>query len=559
VHPLSSTPAKEQQVISRFLRPICFIALLIFPYPAAFGESLDLAPQPIDQEWVAKWRKDLAFAKEKMPEVHIRIDHTTPRVELEAAIDDLARRIPALAHHEAVVELARIVVMIGDGHTRLTIPVDPGSGFSGGHRKTQSSTLPGTPFRHYPVRFYLYADGLAVEQISPEHADLLGARVVRIGGMTAEEAMEVMEPTVQRDNSMQIRQILPYHLVIPELLHARGVTDILGPLFLELRTLGGERRELTLKPVDLEKQITWAESAAKTVPLYRRNLDRNYSFEYLKAERTVYFRYVTVQNDAGESLAAFSRRMFAFIEANPVERFVIDLRGNGGGNNWLNAPLELGVIRAKKLWRPGGLVALADRNTFSAAMNFVSFLAGNTPAIFVGEAAGGRPNHYGDAKQLLLPNTGLTIRLSTVYHQDSSAQDDREQIDPHLPVSMNASDVRTGRDPVLETVLGWNRPGEATGVWQGVSTVRRYRLDISLRLQQEKNHWSGRFSASGLVEETAIESAEMVEGEIRFEVPLETSALSFRARAFGDRLIGMFEYNGQWYPFVAERSQTDPS
>ena len=50
-----------------------------------------------------------------------------------------------------------------------------------------------------------------------------------------------------------------------------------------------------------------------------------------------------------------------------------------------------------------------------------------------------------------------------------------------------------------------------------------------------------------------------MEGEIRFEVPLEATTLSFRARASGDRLIGMFDYHGQWYPFVDERSQTEPS
>ena len=84
-----------------------------------------IRPTPIDDAWAAKWREDLAFAKAQMPETHLEIDHTTPLAEIEAAIDELAKRIPALAQHEAVVELARIVARIGDGHTRLSLPIDP--------------------------------------------------------------------------------------------------------------------------------------------------------------------------------------------------------------------------------------------------------------------------------------------------------------------------------------------------------------------------------------------------------------------------------------------------
>ncbi|MGD8374883.1 MAG: hypothetical protein PVF68_01980 [Acidobacteriota bacterium] len=536
-------------------------ALLAFCLPLAFGETADLAPVPISAAWAVKWREDLMFAEEKMPEVHIRIDHATPLPELKRALDRLGWRIASLSQQGAIVELARVVARIGDGHTRLTLPIDPASGLSGGeHRRTGAPSVPGTPFHHYPVRFYLYADGLTVDRIGADHPDLLGARVLRIGTMSAEEAMEAVKPTIARDNEMQVERSLPFHLVVPEILQACGVTAGLGPVTLDLRLPDGGSREVTLLPVPLGTEVAWAEPTVDPVPLYRRHPDRSYWFEYLEEEEILYFRYVSVQDDEdGESLAAFATRMFAFLEEHPVRRLVIDLRGNGGGNNWLNAPLERGVIRAEKVWRPGGIVVIPDRATFSAAMNFVSFLAGTTPAIFVGEAAGGRPNHYGDAEMLTLPETGLTIRLSTVYHQDSSAEDDREQIDPHVPVPVTAADALAGRDPLLETVLGWDPPGEPAGTWTGVATIRHYRTEITLQLVQGGDAWSGTFAAPGWVEESPIASAELRDDEIRFEVPLESSTLRLRARATGDRLLGMFDYHGQWYPFVAERRPPGPS
>jgi len=543
---------------------VFLVALLAFNPVVVSAEdshltSSAIGPIPIDEAWALKWREDLAFAKAEMPGTHIRIDHSTPRSELDTAIDDLAGHIPTLAHHQAVVELARIVAMIGDGHTRLTLPIDPASGFVGGHRPTEEAVLPGAPFHHYPVRFFLYADGLAIERIGIEYADLLGAVVVRIGMMSAEEAMAAVEPTIHRDNKMQVWQNLPTHLVIPEILHAQGVIDSLGPLFLELETPAGERRQLAIEPLPIGQEVAWADRPEDTFPLFRRNLDRNYRFELLDSERTVYFRYLTVQNEeAGESLPDFARRMFAYIGEHNVERLIIDIRGNGGGNNWLNAPLERGVIRATSLWRPGGLVVLADRYTFSAAMNFVSFLAGTTPAIFVGEATGGRPNHYGDARQLQLPNTGLTVRLSTVYHQDVGAEDDRDQIEPHVPIPLTAADISAGRDPALEEILGWSRPGDPAGSWQGLATVRQFSTDVTVRLERGEGGWSGRFGASGWLEETAITSVERVAGEVRFDVPLESTVLRVRTRATEGRLIGMFDYQGQWYPFVAQPSTPNP-
>jgi len=492
-----------------------------------------------------------------MPETHIRIDHTISRSELDAAIDDLARRIPTLAHHQAVVELAQIVAMIGDGHTRLTLPIDPASGFAGGHTRTEEAVLPGAPFHHYPVRFFLYEDGLAVERIAAEHSSFLGAHVVRIGSLSTEDAMEAVEPTIHRDNEMQVRNLLPNTLVIPELLHAQGVIDRLGPLALELETPAGELHRLSLEPVPLGEVVSWAERPPGSIPLFRRHLDQNYRFEHFEDERTVYFRYVTVQNEEkGESLPEFAQRMFSFIEANAVERLIVDMRGNGGGNNWLNAPLERGILRAESLWRPGGLVAIADRMTFSAAMNFLNFVAGSTPAVLVGEAAGGRPNHYGDSRKLQLPNTGLTVRLSTLFHQDGGAADERDQIDPHILIPLTAADIRAGRDPVLEEIRSWNQPGDPAGSWRGPATMRQYATNVSVEFEQNEDGWSGNFDAPGWFAPMAISNGQLNDGEIQFDLQLETSTIHVRAQASGSRLLGMLDYQGQWYPFAATR--TDP-
>ena len=63
--------------------------------------------------------------------------------------------------------------------------------------------------------------------------------------------------------------------------------------------------------------------------------------------------------------------MFAFIDANDVERLIMDVRGNRGGNNGKNRALIYGLIRCDKFPDAGSLYTITDRGTFSAAMMFV--------------------------------------------------------------------------------------------------------------------------------------------------------------------------------------------
>src|SRR6267143_154269 len=73
----------------------------------------------------------------------------------------------------------------------------------------------------------------------------------------------------------------------------------------------------------------------------------------------------------------------------------------------------------------GHLFVITGRLTFSAAMNLASRLEHETHATFVGEPTGSRPNHYGEAVTLTLPqrrnkgrfhdSLGLTPAFSELF------------------------------------------------------------------------------------------------------------------------------------------------
>ena len=93
---------------------------------------------------------------------------------------------------------------------------------------------------------------------------------------------------------------------------------------------------------------------------------------------------------------------------------IVDVRLNPGGDNTAYRPL-LDVLRSRFVNRPGRLVLLTGRVTFSAAGNFAAEVDARTRARIVGEAAGGSPHNYGDTVEVELETSvgPCTCRRST--------------------------------------------------------------------------------------------------------------------------------------------------
>jgi C-terminal processing protease CtpA/Prc len=221
--------------------------------------------------------------------------------------------------------------------------------------------------------------------------------------------------------------------------------------------------------------------------------EATYTYDYWPETDTVYLIYGAVGSDEDNPIDAFAAEMFAFIEANEVDRLIIDVRNNGGGDNTFNAPLVHGVI-ASRVNRPGGVYVLTGRQTFSAAQNFANWMERHTQALFVGEPTGGRPNHFGDAEIYPLPETQTVVLISTLRWQDSFDSDPRPWIRPDIPAAYTFTDFLAGRDPAIEAVMAHDASGIA---FQPFTARRWYRDTQFLGWVVPAMGWRGRFDAEG--------------------------------------------------------------
>lgn len=385
---------------------------------------------------VAEWRDDLDWLAEAVRREHVRYDHSVSPERFRAATRALRARIPALAAHEIMVELALLLALIGDGHTALRLPSVPW-------------------LRRMPVRVDRFADGIVVTAIDADRADLAGGRVIAINGVPVLDVWDRLRPIVSRDNEMGALAQVPGLLVIPEVLHAAGIVPTADRATWTVLPPGqpDQRVEVELLagvggPTDLVDVRDRAGASRRNGPF---DGDRN-DVRLLPDGRTLALSYVAVRDAPEESLAALFERLFEAAEHADAQRLVIDIRRNGGGNMALNRPLVEGLIRSERFNRWGGLFVIAGRQTFSAAMNLAVDLERWTRALFVGEPTGSSPNHYGENVDLTLPVSGLRATVSSLWWQTSLPFDDRPWIAPDLPAYLTAAQFATGHDPALAAI-----------------------------------------------------------------------------------------------------------
>jgi len=391
--------------------------------------------------------------------IHPRPYRFLKRAQWDSAAADLERRLPGLRAEQGIAAISRLLGMLRDGHSRLDQLQLPS------HGRPALRPLPWPGFdTAYPVDIEVFADGLWIVGSTATHGDLTGAHVVAIDGRPVAEAVAALTPLIPADNPMWTLRALPTYLSCPGYLAAAGLSSGPGePLRLTLASGKSGRRDVTIAAERPDTSARWLAAdrdVRAPLPLTRR-LPAPFAFADLD-DSTVYARIQAIVSEPGrEGLPAFTARLFAHLDSLGSPRLVLDLRGNGGGNGYLNQALVHAVLRRPTLDRTGRLFAIVDRGTFSAAAQLAADLERETHALFVGEPTGAAPDSPGDPVHIHLPASGLEARISSVQWNGSDPRDPRPFIAPDLPASPTFADWLAHRDPALERIARYRAPVDA--------------------------------------------------------------------------------------------------
>ncbi|MDX1393876.1 MAG: hypothetical protein R3195_05775 [Gemmatimonadota bacterium] len=382
------------------------------------------------------WRTDLAWLVTEVKRLHAGPDRPALSPEFDRAVARLHERIPELDDEGVALELQRLMVMLGDGHSALwSIPNDR------------------VAFTSLPIDFYWFSDGIFVTAGDGAAADRVGDELVAIGGIPVADLVAGAEAFITRDNPMGTRAAAPSLLRRMSVLRELGAAPDLSGAELELRAPDGTTRALRLEAAGYRS--AWRPGPLpgreSETPLWLRGGSEIHMEEL--ADGALYVRYPSVSNPEGSTLEAFAGTLDERLERGDVRHVVFDIRRNGGGNNFLNWPL----VRSLILFEAGSddreILVLAGRHTFSAAQNFANWVNRLTDAVFIGEPTGSAANFTGETTPVELPFSGLRASVSSRYWQDSHATDTRVWIAPDVPIELDSGSFSDNRDPVIEYVL----------------------------------------------------------------------------------------------------------
>lgn len=442
-------------------------ALLAFgPGAAARAENAPVALT------VEQWRADLHYLAEQMPLRHKSLFHTLTPEAFRGAVDRLDSDIPHLNDDEIALRLVTIATMPEDSHTGgLSFP--PGS--------------------YYPLRLRHYEDGLYVESAPPKFAEAVGGRLVRIGDSTADALYDQVRNLIPHDsgNPGLLEVIGPVLMASGHVLHGLGAAPTATAATFVIDRRGKELR-LDLAPeVPFETLFGhtpiagWADARGTTPPpLWLTHPDRPFWSTYVPAQRIFYVQFNQVADAKDQTVRHFFEDAFRKAARLPVDKLVLDVRMNDGGNNYLLKPIIVGLIRMPSIDRPGHLFVVTGRNTYSAAQNLVNRLELYTNAIFVGQPTGQHVNSYGDAVPIALPNSHMRVGMASVWWQDSDERDKRVETDPEIAADPTFADYVANRDPAWNEIERY-RPEttledsvlhgvQAGGVPGGLASYRAY-------------------------------------------------------------------------------------
>jgi len=421
------------KVMSKFIRRFRLTAYLILP----FVLSVFAQAQPNELSRDERWREDVRFYAAELPKRHKNLFFQLSKNDFEREVKRLEEHVPKMSDEEIYFALMRITAAVGDGHT--------GVGFYQ------------LPTSRFPFRFSHFRDGWFVTRTTNEYRSALGAQLVKIGDVKIERAVQLLNDTVAADNEFNRTGRMSFFLNWAEALQTKGILKRKETGKFVFLDRNGRRFSLDVRPVigDDWSKVEWREVLDKTnLPFALKNAEQYYWFEYLPEAKTLYLAYNQCANDPTKPFDDFIKEVFAVADAQGAQKFVIDLRRNGGGDSKVLRSLAVELERRPHLIEKGKLFALVSTATFSSAFMNAIKLREVFNALWVGMPPGERPNTYGEVQKFELPHSKIEVSYSTKMFE--FVKDSKLSYVPvDIMVEPAFADYGQGRDAVLQAALNY--------------------------------------------------------------------------------------------------------
>lgn len=308
---------------------------------------------------------------------------------------------------------------------------------------------------YFPYRV-TWSDGNFYLTSGVVDAKWLGAKVMRFNNTDSKTVYDILNRYSSSPNEAGSAYFMNLYQSNAYLLFHEKVIDSPDKIQLELKDENGKIGKVTFNSMSNEevnqhdKYIRLSSNFRDNLPVWKRHVEKNYWFEYWPADKTMYLRYsmCVAQGD----INVFWKELFDEIEQKKPEKFIIDLRGNPGGDTQNNVKFLNELSNNNTVNNYGKLFTIIDRATGSAAVSLASNLERLTNTIIVGEKTMDRPNTTSDPTYFSLPHSGIKISVPSLYHLNTYVFDERDAVIPKISINQLIDKQNYNQDQVLDSI-----------------------------------------------------------------------------------------------------------
>ena len=341
------------------------------------------------------------------------------------------------------VEVLKIVAALNDGHSVV--------------RYNTREQL----FGYLPLTVTWFKEGLYVTRVAEEHQYLLGAKLSAINDVTIDEVLEQLEEVIPHGNHSRFKKFAYSYLRMPGLLYGLGITDDPSEaqftfLLENETTLSVRLQHMTDEVYERTNFLSYSD-INPTTPLYSQNSSAYYWSHYDAENRIFYFKYNRIGNMDSQRASDFAAHMWARVDSLEVDKFVLDIRNNGGGQFAYSMSFLQGILDRPKINKSGKLFIISGYDTFSATLDMLRNLEVKSEALIIGEPPGDYAASSGDPKEYILDNTEIEVELSSVFHPTVFTNDMREELILDEIIELSWTDYQNGSDAAYNYVVDYGQ------------------------------------------------------------------------------------------------------
>jgi len=376
------------------------------------------------------FQEDFDFIISEIERLHPNPYRVISKESFRGEFDSILSKVNELDEEKIIFEVGSAVASLEDGHTSLV------------WQKYLTD-------RYYPIQFKIIDDKLYVLNVAEDYDGLKFKEVKRINGHTTRDVIEKIASYCSYENKYYKKFLVESRLMYYDFYKNTGLSSDTNALVLQVENdMDNSNSEYILPIVSRDKAVEFGNNFEWT-----KNHEGvfYYNYEYDEANEILTVNYNHCIEDESLSFIKFNSELWSFIESNEVDKIVIDLSRNPGGNSryfqvFLDDFLQSDLNEEGKAY-----VIIGNRN-YSAGTEAAAKLKQFTSATLVGEPTGGSPRMFGNREYIESPNMGINIEVA-IDSFDNYPDYKHDAIMPDVLIEKTVNDYQDNTNPITNYII----------------------------------------------------------------------------------------------------------